>query len=102
MKKIHKLLPAVAMALAGAKVSAQVIYEPFSYTPTATTNSGGTAIDALASAPETEQAAPNDYKHYSINGTYWARRQNASTATFNSPSVLTGSLTPSAIGPMVL
>ena len=32
MKKIHKLLPAIAMALAGSEASAQVLYEPFNYT----------------------------------------------------------------------
>jgi autotransporter-associated beta strand protein len=58
-KKIHKLIPAVALALAATKASAQVLYEPFNYTV------GTTPL-------ETDAAAVN--KNYSTSGTYWAQR----------------------------
>ena len=100
MRKIHKLIPAVALALAGAKAAhAQVLYEPFDYLPT---NTSGTPVDTTAAAPENELVSPNEYKHYSTNGTYWARRQNVSTNTFNSPSILAGNTNPTMLGTTIL
>jgi hypothetical protein len=58
MRKIHKLIPAVALALAGTKASAQVLYEPFNYT--------------VGNPLETTAADPN--KNYTTSGTYWAQR----------------------------
>ena len=59
MRKIHKLIPAVALALAASDATAQVLYEPFNYTV------GTTPL-------ETDAAAAT--KNYTTSGTYWAQR----------------------------
>src|SRR3954463_4932720 len=98
MRKIHKLVPAIALALAASKANAQVLYEPFDYLSTA---ASGTTVDTTAGAPENELVSPNEYKHYSTQGTYWARRQTG-TGTFNSPSILAGNTNPTMLGTTIL
>src|SRR6185436_2898572 len=87
MRKIHKLIPAVALALAGTKASAQVLYEPFNYT--------------VGNPLETTAADPN--KNYTTSGTYWAQR-GSTTPPFTvgtglgSPT-FTGAATPPILPP---
>src|SRR5688572_24490275 len=59
MRKIHKLLPAVALALAASEASAQVLYEPFNY--------------AVGTSPLEANAADLN-KNYTTSGTFWSQR----------------------------
>lgn len=68
-KKLHKLVPAAALAALAAKASAQVLYEPFDYgVPVADTTLSATS----ASAPSAK---------FNTNGTFWTTRGTAPSAT---------------------
>src|SRR5688500_8386050 len=79
MRKIHKLIPAVALALTAADATAQVLYEPFNYAV------GTTPLETTADAVN---------KNYTTSGTYWAQRGTTGGAF----SVASGLSSPNSAG----
>jgi hypothetical protein len=64
-KKLHKLVPAVGLAVLAAEAQAQVLYEPFDYGNVANTNL------SFSTSPT----------RYSTSGTYWATRGVSANTT---------------------
>src|SRR5688572_3929647 len=88
VRKLHKLIPAVALAVASAEASAQLVYEPFDYS---TTNAAG-----HADLTQSIGAGGNNAAFGRTNqgqGIFWARTGIFSTVDH---TIETGSLTPNA------
>ena len=94
MRKIHKLIPAITLALAGVETSAQVMYEPFDYS---TTNGGGNANVTNSIANGGNSAAWG--RTNPTQGIFWTRSGTAAPDhTITSGGLTSPAGLPDAIG----
>src|SRR5262245_2573530 len=90
MRNLKKLIPAVTLALAASKASAQLVYEPFDYGST----SVGTKLSNLTGSP-----AFSGYTN-PMNGVTWAETSTSVVTSVNEAMILSGNIpTPGALVP---